>query len=146
MSSQMGLERYFPNLRETPYHPASPASPEYNCVAWAADDQSQWWWPDAMRQGYWPREAAREETLQAFEEAYGTLGFSQCDNADLEAHFEKVAIFAKNSVPTHAARQLPDGRWTSKLGTLEDIEHETLDALEGDWYGRVALLLKRRIQ
>jgi hypothetical protein len=45
-------------------------------------------------------------------------------------------------VPTHAARLLPSGLWTSKLGEWEDIEHD-LHALEGDVYGTVALLLKR---
>jgi hypothetical protein len=45
-------------------------------------------------------------------------------------------------VPTHAARLLPSGLWTSKLGEWEDIEHDLL-ALEGDVYGTVALLLKR---
>lgn len=58
--------------------------------------------------------------------------------------FQKVAFFVgANGVPTHAARQLPSGLWTSKLGEWEDIEH-TLHALEGDIYGTVALLLKRR--
>jgi hypothetical protein len=28
----------------------------YNCIAWAADDTQNWWWPDAsyaMANGYW---------------------------------------------------------------------------------------------
>lgn len=41
-------------------------------------------------------------------------------------------------------RQLPDGKWTSKLGALEDIEHDRLDALEGDDYGRVVAYMKRQ--
>ena len=28
---------------------------------------------------------------------------------------------------THAARQLPSGKWTSKLGDADDIEHNTLE-------------------
>ena len=142
----MELEQYFPDLGHTAYRRASPATAEYNCIAWAAHDQGQWWWPDVMGQGYWPPGAAREETLQAFEEAYGTLGFTRCESQDFESGFEKVAVYAKKSVPTHAARQLPDGRWTSKLGPLEDIDHDVLDAVEGDLYGEVALLLKRPIE
>ena len=42
-----------------------------------------------------------------------------------------------------AAGRLPSGKWTSKLGSLEDIEHELRD-LEGRHYGRVQLILKRR--
>ncbi|MCI0637958.1 MAG: hypothetical protein L0Y72_23715 [Gemmataceae bacterium] len=43
-------------------------------------------------------------------------------------------------MPTHAARQLPTGRWSSKLGPSEDIEHD-LHALEGEIYGTIALKL-----
>lgn len=53
--------------------------------------------------------------------------------------------------PTHMARQLPDGTWSSKLGPNEDITHFTLDALESygrahgarDEYGCDVLYLKR---
>ena len=48
------------------------------------------------------------------------------------------------SEPKHAARQLPSGRWTSKLGFLEDIEHALHD-LEGTEYGAVVLVMKRPI-
>jgi hypothetical protein len=46
---------------------------------------------------------------------------------------------------THAARSLPNGRWTSKLGNGEDIEHITLAVLEGDLYGKVRVFLKRQV-
>jgi hypothetical protein len=45
-------------------------------------------------------------------------------------------------VPKHAARQLPDGRWTSTLGPGEDLEHALHD-LKGMVYGSVVLVLKR---
>lgn len=77
----------------------------------------------------------REETLPAFIEAYGTRGFVACADGTLEAGFEKIAIFAKQvggaTVPTHAALQLETGRWTSKMGNLEDISHSTFDAVGG---------------
>ena len=41
----------------------------------------------------------------------------------------------------HAARQLVSGKWTSKLGPDEDIEHESPDSI-AEWYG-VAVILKR---
>jgi hypothetical protein len=64
----------------------------------------------------------------------------------VEPGFEKVALIVDaRGVPTHAARQLPTGRWTSNLGAWEDIEHE-LHALEGHAYGIVALLLTRQIR
>ena len=141
----MELKRLFPGLSRSPYGVSSPTTPLYNCIAWAAQCDDRWWWPDAMGQYYWPADVNREETLQAFENAYGTLGFSSCENAKIESGFEKVAVYAKDGVPTHAARQLPDGRWTSKLGVLEDIEHDTPAGLEGEHYGRVSLLLKRPV-
>jgi len=61
----------------------------------------------------------------------------------MEVGFEKVALFADaQGLPLHAARQLSDGRWTSKLGEQEDIEHALRD-LEGVAYGNVALVMKR---
>ena len=69
-----------------------------------------------------------------------------CSDSSLEAGYEKIAIYVKDGIPTHAARQLGDGRWTSKLGKYEDIEHDSLDALNGDGYGeygRVALFMSR---
>lgn len=34
-------------------------------------------------------------------------------------------------------------RWTSKLGNLEDIEHNSLEGLYGHTYGSVAVIMKR---
>ena len=48
------------------------------------------------------------------------------------------------SVPTHAALQLESGAWTSKLGDFEDIEHVTVDAVNGPLYGRPVAFLSRR--
>lgn len=43
------------------------------------------------------------------------------------------------------ARQLPTGRWTSKLGGSEDIEHASPTELEGDMYGTVVLYMRKPI-
>jgi hypothetical protein len=134
----------FPGLAAAEHRVASPTSDKYNCVAWAALDENRWWWPDAAGVSYWPPQAPREETLEAFVEAYRLLGYLPCDSADLETGFHKIAIYAREGLPTHAARQLPDGRWASKLGRAEDIEHATLAALEGRLYGRLAIVLRRR--
>jgi len=56
---------------------------------------------------------------------------------------EKVALYGSFLFYTHAARQLPDGRWTSKLGRLEDIEHDTPDDVAGGLYREVAQFMKR---
>lgn len=139
----MSLEKYFPNLAAEGYSITSPATPQYNCIAWAAGREDQWWWPDPFGQYYWPASALREETQDAFRQAYESIGYSPCPEGGRESGVEKIAVYALPTGPTHAARQIPDGRWTSKLGQLEDIEHNTLAALEGLRYGNVAFFMKR---
>jgi hypothetical protein len=74
------------------YHVTSRETWDYNCIAFAASDEEKWWWPDAHGKGYWPPGIAREETVPAFIAAYGTLGYEECDNGDIEQECEKVAI------------------------------------------------------
>ena len=135
----------FPLLSADNYRVTSPASRHYNCVAWAAGDSQRWWWPDEQEVGFWPAGVPREQTVDAFVRAYRTLGFEVCQDAALEHGFEKVAIYALDGRPTHAARQLPGGRWSSKLGAQEDIEHER-EALDGPVYGSVVAVLRRPTQ
>ncbi len=72
-------------------------------------------------------------------------GYQESDSIELEEGFEKIAIYAdKRNEFRHVARQLENGKWTSKLGDWEDIEHNTLKALESPQYGSVKILLKRR--
>ncbi len=137
------LEDSFPGLRSTEYRITSPSDPTYNCIAWAAGDESRWWEPDAFRQYYWPEGTPREYTLRAYAGAYAQLGFEVCNSGDANPLDLKVALFARpHDEPTHAARQLSSGRWTSKLGKDVDMEHD-LTALKGEQYGRVAILMKR---
>jgi hypothetical protein len=95
---------------------------------------------------------AGEPTVENFISAFSKLGYLPCENSALEKNFEKVAIYVstkdeihapKGSV-THMARQLSDGKWTSKLGNDVDISHNTLQAVEGNAYGVVKQILKRQ--
>jgi hypothetical protein len=96
-----------------------------------------------MHQKYWPTDAPRAESVEAFIEAFGLLGYTERTDESMDANKQKVAIFVDQSgKPTHAARQLEEGGWTSKLGEFVDISHE-LAALEGGLYGRVAVILAR---
>ncbi len=135
------LETLFPGLRGAGYVITSPADDRYNCIAWAAQDTGRWWWP--ADDSYWPEGAPREETIGAFIAAYGELGFISCDDPLLESGYEKLAIYAApDGTPTHVARQLPSGFWSSKLGQLQDIQHQ-LEDLAGPVYGSCAQFLKR---
>jgi hypothetical protein len=63
--------------------------------------------------------------------ALATLGYQLCEGDALEPAFERIALFADaDGRPTHAARQLPSGLWTSKLGKAEDIATAAANAAE----------------
>ncbi len=140
------LVALFPGLSTSTFRVTSPADRDYNCIGWAAGSSSKWWWPDPDNDGvFWPDGVALEETLDAFVAAFATLGYSPCEGKEQEVGCEKVALFATaDGAPTHAARQLPTCGWTSKLGFLEDIEHE-LHAVSGTAYGSVVRILKRPV-
>jgi hypothetical protein len=135
-------ESLFPDLARTGYQITSPPDSNYNCIAWAAGQQQPWWWPDPDGFDYWPPGVARERTLAAFIQAFATVGYTPCAADTLEPGWEKVAIYANDEGPCHAARQLSNGRWTSKLGPDDDIEH-TLEGLCGPLYGAVVQFLRR---
>jgi hypothetical protein len=121
----------------------------YNCIAYAAGHMDAWWWPDPKRfLYYWPPHLPRElpgwETSENFIRAFEWKGYKVCENGSLEVGIEKVVIFLKNNRPTHAARQLESGVWTSKCGRLEDIQHAALAAVEGRAYGQALIFLCRR--
>ncbi|HYV36927.1 MAG TPA: dephospho-CoA kinase, partial [Gemmataceae bacterium] len=124
----------------------SPKTKNYNCVAWSFGHTTTWWWPVPIHPDIvWPAGAPREVTVRAFREAFLIKGYAECLTESAETGFEKIALFAApDGVPTHVARQLESGHWTSKLGRAEDIEH-TLRDLVGEIYGSVVLVFKRAI-
>jgi hypothetical protein len=138
------LQKTFPALTTVNSRLTSPVDGDYNCIAWAAECNDAWWWPDVQGTGYWPHGVPREETITAFASLYGLHGFLEVSDSKLEVGKQKVAIYALAGKPTHAARQLQDGWWASKLGPSVDIEHD-LQALDGKLYGRAELILARTL-
>src|SRR5260221_51227 len=70
------LQTHFPGLRITSFRITSPDDRKYNCIAWAANDVNDWWWPEAkVQDAVWPGAAGREVTLSAFTAAFSTLGY-----------------------------------------------------------------------
>ena len=143
------LEQEFRGLRPGQYRLTSKQTRRYNCIAWAAGDNTRWWWPTRFQNEYWPPELPRVVTLQNFIDAFALQGYEPCDGPSQEENFEKVAIYVNaEGTPTHAARQLPCGFWASKLGNYVDIEHllpedvATTEAGESS-YGTVATWMKR---
>jgi hypothetical protein len=141
------LEDLFPGLRTAPHKITSEATPSYNCVAWAAGQTDAWWWPDPMYISFWPAGIPRVESMDMFVRVFEGRGYFLRETADVEYGFEKIAIYMdQEGRPTHIARQLPSGLWTSKLGKLEDIEHAAPGDLNGSRYGSAAVFLKRKTQ
>lgn len=137
---------YFPRLSQenTNWAPTSRDDSKYNCIAWAAGDERQWWEPSGGGGTYWPPTAPLEPTVGAYQAAFEAQGYVVCPTGDLEQRFEKVAIFAiRGTEPTHAARQLRDGQWTSKLGEGIDISHVLPGDVGGGIYGEVVCFLMR---
>lgn len=138
-----------PGLNALSCEITSKETKRYNCLAWAAQEDFRWWWPDPLGVGYWPPSVTREVSIQAFMDAYATLGYTLCLNASLEDGVEKLAIYAVQSpldgdwMPTHAALQLPSGLWSSKLGPFEDVSHNTPDAVSGPVYGKPVVYMCR---
>ena len=140
--SAENLENLFPNLKQTGYAITSEEDVDYNCVAWAVGDSRKWWEP--LPGLYWPPGIMKEYTLAAYARVFEIHGYAACDNPEFEPGYDKIAIFVDEAgAPSHATRQTTSGKWTSKIGELEDIEHDCLSALEGEAYGTVAQIMKR---
>ncbi len=132
----------FPDLGADAPTVDHPPDGRYNCVAWAAGRTDAWWWPGDPA-GYWPPGVPDELTVAAVVAALGTVGYSPCLDGRPEPDVEKAAVYARGGVPTHVARQLPDGRWSSKLGRDCVVSHATPGSVEGAVYGTVVEYLRR---
>lgn len=136
------LEALFPNLAGSGYEITGPATRDYNCVAWAAGDITSCWdyhQPDA----YWPPGIPHNHRVETVMRVFATIGYEICDGDVREPGYEKIAVYAFVGHFTHAARQLADGQWTSKLGNREVITHPTLESLAGGIYGGVYCIMRR---
>jgi hypothetical protein len=135
------LEEDFPRLAAGTFRVTSPPNFNNNCLAWAAGDATRWW--EKAKGAFWPDDRIPDDEVGGWVRIFQMQGYSEASDSDFEAGFEKVAIYAGAEGPTHAARQLPSGEWTSKLGPGYDIEHQRPEVLEGGIYGAVVQVLRR---
>ena len=137
------LRRLFPRLFGGQYRLASKKTKRYNCIAWAAGHNDLWWEPPP--DGYWPPNIPDDGSIESAIRLYENLGYNRTALQDQapEEGVEKVAIYGDKEGYTHAARQRQGGGWTSKLGKLQDIEHDNLESLTGSDYGTVIQILRR---
>ena len=156
IEDEMGYEellRDFPNLTRSNSFKTSGIDYDYNCIAWAAErgpNEKESWWPipdeeEFEGSGYtWPLGVSREESVESFIEAFQTLGYEPCENGEREPGWQKVVIYANDEGPQHMARQLEDGRWTSKMGDNVDLTHATVEGVAGEDYGMPVQYLRRK--
>lgn len=126
-------KHHFPHLIDVASKKTSEKTERYNCIAWAFKDNRRHWWPNGKR-SYWPISALGLSVSDAFEKWFEVDGWERCSDDNQEAGFEKVALYCLQGQPTHAARQLDTGLWTSKLGPDIDLTHK-LHELSGPSYG-----------
>lgn len=141
----------FPNLANAKWRIKSPCDDNYQCIAWAACQVNREWWPWQLTRYYWPPGFAKFPALTpvpvaSFAEVFEKLfGYRQCAGAEFELGYQKIAIYTNGSLGvTHMARQqLLGKRWLSKLGSEEDIVHDTLADVGQGSYGAAVYYMKR---
>jgi hypothetical protein len=139
----LDLEEDCPGLKLHPYRITSPVDPKYNCVAFAVGDLNNFWDAVGVRGYYWPSPEADAGTVEGWIKVFQLHGYSETYERVIEAQYEKIAIYATEDGPQHVARQKASGIWTSKMGKGVDAEH-TLEALEGELYGTVVKIMRRK--
>ncbi len=122
------------DTRRYPQERAMVRSLSYNCIAWSAGITNRW---------EWPAPNGRKATVRDFDRFYARFGYRRIRTLDyrVQPGVAKVVLYGhvrpnRQVEPTHAARQAPNGTWTSKLGKAPLIRHLTPDAVNGSGYGR----------
>jgi hypothetical protein len=133
----------FPFLTPTNHRVIGPGTSLYNCIAWSCGETHRWWQPGTLF--YWPIACdPNDSTVANLVDALSSVGFVLCDDGSMELGFEKVAVYSIGPMEyTHAARQMPSGKWTSKLGFDVLIEHDSPESLTGGVYGKLSHFLRR---
>jgi hypothetical protein len=143
------LKKCFPNITYLNSRATSAKNDDYNCIAWALEISNNWFWPSGGNDTSTliiglPRILNKTAFVRLFE--YFGYRIIPDKNNSLESYTQKIAIYVDSfGRPTHAARQLRNGKWTSKLGRSIDIEHDTPEVLEGPMYGLADIIMGKRI-
>jgi hypothetical protein len=143
------VEQHWPNLDLNNHHETSKRCSRYNCIAWAMGINDDRWAPYTSHKWFEGFKKIRNypgDDIEIHKDGFKSIGFEECQNGNFEKSFEKIAFYIKGKSVEHIARQIENGHWTSKLGVrYHDIEHYTLNALEGGLYGHARVFMKRKI-
>jgi hypothetical protein len=106
----------------------------YNCVAWALGE-IEWLEMSRFIKKFNLKPPYNESAYgyaKVFEEYYG---FEFCDNGEFEAGYEKIVLYEKEGSFQHIALLKENGKWTTKFGDFEDVEHNAIEDIAYEGYG-----------
>lgn len=149
------LIKFFPELaQDKNFQITSKATPNYNCIAWACKYNDRWIQPPYLEKPnldcvvWWPPEVEEGTNIQCLVSVFESQGYMLCDTFEHEDGYIKIALYfnENNNEWTHAARELRNGFWTSKLGPNVDIQHGTPYTIENEDYGKVYCFMKMKFE
>ena len=139
--NDLQIQRHFPNLiKGNNFAFTSEQTEDYNCIAWITEVIDDW------KQLY-EENGNVIRNSENYISYFRDLGFEITDKLDLEDNTLKIVIYIESNSNhfKHVARQLNTGKWTSKLGDWEDIQHDTPNDLVGQSYGDKLVIMSRKI-
>lgn len=107
------IELSFPMLlRGVNFDQASDEDFNYNCLAFAVGDKSNWWDPPGRYGHYWPPGFSEDATVETVARIIALHGYVVEAERGATPKTDSVAIYAKAGEWTHFAK-FACGRWTS---------------------------------
>ena len=73
------------------------------------------------------------------------MGFEECGDGSLGPGYQKVALYKDHGTWQHAAIQMPNGAWRSKMGRGPVIEHRSPESLSDGPYGSPTVYMRRAV-
>lgn len=140
MESKEYYKKLFPLLLNFELIPNS-ESIEYNCISHTLNIDNDICWP-YDENNYWP--VKRELNKESFDSFYEYHGFEKIDFLDFsyDPKYIKVALYCKKGIPTHAAIQINENFWESKVGELGIIKHDLFE-IENETYGEATQIYRK---
>jgi hypothetical protein len=141
MENKLFYKKLFPLLTNYDLIPNS-ESDSYNCISHTIHLKEDISWPIDTRH-YWPTK--RELTKESFDLFYEHHGFEKLSILDFtyNENYTKVVLYTNNNIPTHAAIQIDNTYWESKIGRLGIIRHDLFE-IENDVYGEITQIYRKR--
>jgi len=114
----------------------------FNCLAFALGDESNWWEPPKGAGQYWPPGFPDDLTIPTVEAIIRCHGFTVEIGVDEIPEADAIAIYSVGDEWSHFAKFANDG-WRCKLGIGHDVIGFDLHDLETAMYGKVVKILRR---